>query len=70
MLREAPKLRRGLLSLSLLQLVSSGVGWGCSDVVDGILFVAASVVAIGDYAFDSCSSLKSVTFEADSALQR
>jgi len=41
----------------------------CSDVVDGNLFVAASVESITESAFRDCSSLTSVTFEPNSKLK-
>jgi len=40
----------------------------CDDVVDGILHVPASYLAIENEAFMSCTKLKSVTFEAGSVL--
>ena len=63
-------LRLGLLCVLLLQMVSKvAADWGCSDVVDGNLFIAASVVRVDDNTFSGCSALTSVTFEEGSTLE-
>jgi len=63
-------LRRGLACLTLFsQLVPYAAGLGCSNVVNGNLFVAASVKIIGSYSFGNCGALKTVTFAANSALE-